>query len=66
MLAKLTTTNAAQGGSKKPLVMWSEDELEAELDARMLQAVAQYSPHLRTLEVQHGEAAEAAAHSGGD
>jgi hypothetical protein len=45
LITKLVTTNASQGGSKKPLMMWSEDELNAELDARLQQAVEQFLPH---------------------
>jgi hypothetical protein len=39
MITKLVTVNADQGGSKKPLALWSEDELENELDVRIRQAV---------------------------
>jgi hypothetical protein len=44
MITRLVTTNADQGGSKKPLTFWSEEELNAELDARLQQAVEQYMP----------------------
>jgi hypothetical protein len=39
LIAKLVTTNADQGGSKKPLALWSEGELEGELDLRIRQAM---------------------------
>jgi hypothetical protein len=41
MMTRLVTTNAEQGGSKKPLLMWTEDELQAELDQRILEVVQQ-------------------------
>jgi hypothetical protein len=44
LITKLVTTNASQGGSKKPLMMWSEEELNEELDARLQQAVEQFLP----------------------
>lgn len=64
MITRLVTTNADQGGSLKPLTMWSEEEIQAELDARLQQAVEQMIPQqgLRGLEVQtFGEEAEAVA-----
>jgi hypothetical protein len=48
MITKLVTVNADQGGSKKPLALWSEEELEGELDLRIRQAIG--APML-TLEV---------------
>jgi hypothetical protein len=55
MVTRLVTTNADQGGSKKPLTFWSEEELNAELDERLAQAVEQMIPHEapRVLEVEH-------------
>jgi hypothetical protein len=58
MVTRLVTTNADQGGSKKPLTFWTEEELNAELDERLAQAVEQMIPHEapRMLEVEHHEA----------
>jgi hypothetical protein len=39
---RLVTKNTEQGGAKKPLGQWSEEELEQELDARLLNIAAQY------------------------
>lgn len=67
MITRLVTTNADQGGSKKPLNLWSEDEIQAELDVRLQQAVEQMIPQqamisLPSLEVETvGETAEATA-----
>lgn len=36
-LVRLVSTNTALGGAKKPLSMWSEDELEDELRQRLLE-----------------------------
>ena len=38
LIARLVTTNADQGGSKLPLEMWSEEELQSELDQRLKEA----------------------------
>lgn len=37
-VVRLVSTNTAMGGAKKPLTMWSEDELEEELNQRLLEA----------------------------
>lgn len=42
-MARLVTKNVESGGAKKPLQLWSEDELEAELEQRMADAVATYT-----------------------
>jgi hypothetical protein len=34
-MSRLVAKNAEQGGAKKPLALWSEDELEEELNARI-------------------------------
>ena len=49
MITKLVTTNAEQGGAKKPLQFWSEEELEGELDARLAQAVQGFIPNVPRL-----------------
>lgn len=36
-LVRLVSTNTALGGAKKPLSMWSEDELEDELRQRLME-----------------------------
>ncbi len=35
MISKLVTANADQGGSKIPLALWTEEELEKELEERI-------------------------------
>ena len=42
-MARLVTKNVESGGAKKPLQLWTEDELEAELEQRMAEAVASYT-----------------------
>jgi len=37
-MVRLTSANTAMGGAKKPLELWSEDELEDELRQRLLEA----------------------------
>jgi len=37
-IMRLTTNNTAMGGAKKPLTLWSEDELEQELNKRVIEA----------------------------
>jgi hypothetical protein len=51
MITRLVTTNADQGGSKKPLAFWTEEELEAEMNQRLEQAVVSMvgSPKLLTI-----------------
>lgn len=41
-MARLVCKNVESGGAKKPLQLWSEDELETELTQRMAEAVAQF------------------------
>lgn len=41
-IIRLTSKNTDQGGAKKPLSLWTEDELESELDNRFKLAVEQY------------------------
>jgi len=38
VIVRLTSTNTAMGGAKKPLTHWSEDELEDELRERLMEA----------------------------
>lgn len=47
MMTRLVTTNAEQGGSKKPLTFWTEEELNAEIDQRLEEAaVAAFPRHV--------------------
>jgi hypothetical protein len=41
-MCRLVSKNVDQGGTKKPLNLWSEEELEAELDSRFARAVASF------------------------
>lgn len=41
-LCRLVSKNVEQGGAKKPLTLWSEEELEQELNKRFEQAVSTY------------------------
>ena len=41
-LCRLVTKNAEQGGAKKPLTLWSDDELEQELNKRFEEALQTY------------------------
>lgn len=41
-MCRLVTKNVESGGAKKPLQLWSEDELEQELEQRMAEAVATF------------------------
>lgn len=41
-IVRLVSKNVEQGGAKKPLTLWTEEELEAELDSRFQQALNTY------------------------
>lgn len=41
-IVRLVTKNVEAGGAKKPLALWTEDELEAELEQRFAQAMTTY------------------------
>ena len=41
-MCRLVTKNVESGGAKKPLQLWSEEELEQELEQRMAEAVASF------------------------
>lgn len=41
-MCRLVTKNVDSGGAKKPLQLWSEEELERELEQRMAEAVASF------------------------
>jgi hypothetical protein len=47
-IVRLVTNNAAMGGAKKPLTLWSEEELEDELRVRLIETAAT----LRTITVE--------------
>ena len=49
-LCRLVSKNVEQGGAKKPLTLWSEEELELELNDRFQQAVAAFKG--TTIDVQ--------------
>jgi hypothetical protein len=42
MVVRLASKNTEQGGAKKPIDLYSEEELEAEIDKRLRQAVLTY------------------------
>ncbi len=41
-MVRLVTKNAEQGGAKKPLTLWTDDELEQELNKRFAEAVTTF------------------------
>lgn len=41
-IVRLVTKNVEAGGAKKPLALWTEDELEAELEQRFAEAMTTY------------------------
>lgn len=65
MVTRLVTTNAEQGGSKKPLTFWTEEELNAEMEQRLVEAASSIKgvrvidATVPALEVEHATAAEA-------
>ena len=63
-LCRLVSKNVEQGGAKKPLTLWSEEELEVELDTRFKQAVAQWKGTTLNVEVQETPAAPEALPAG--
>ena len=42
-ITRLISKNVESGGAKKPLALWSEDELEDELNRRLHEAVAEFN-----------------------
>jgi hypothetical protein len=54
-MVRLVSANTAMGGAKKPLTMWSEDELEDELRQRLMETALT----LKALPVEVSEAAPA-------
>jgi hypothetical protein len=58
-ICRLVSKNVEQGGARKPLSLWSEEELEQELNRRFEQAVASFSG--TTINVQAEEAKTIAA-----
>lgn len=67
-MCRLVTKNVESGGAKKPLQLWTEEELEQELEQRMVEAVAAYKgvtiDATPEKEPQRIEAKEAAPQSG--
>jgi hypothetical protein len=51
MVVRLATKNTEQGGAKTPIDLYSEEELEAEIDNRLRQAVLTYG-NVRHIDVQ--------------
>lgn len=41
-IVRLVSKNVEQGGAKRPLTLWTEDELESELGVRLQQAMSTY------------------------
>jgi hypothetical protein len=41
-IVRLVSKNVEQGGAKRPLTLWTEEELEAELNARFQEALTSY------------------------
>jgi hypothetical protein len=54
MVVRLASKNTEQGGAKKPIDLYSEEELEAEIDSRLRQAVLTYG-NVRHIDVQAEE-----------
>lgn len=54
-IARLIAKNTELGGAKKPLTLWSEDELESELNNRLQQAVMVYAGGILHVEAQASE-----------
>ena len=54
MVVRLASKNTEQGGAKKPIDLYSEEELEAEIDKRLRQAVMTYGG-VRHIDVQEEE-----------
>lgn len=56
-VVRLTSKNTDQGGAKKPLTLWTEEELEKELDHRFKMAVQQYQGRIVDEQSQPSEEA---------
>ena len=57
LVTRLVTTNADQGGSKRPLTFWSEDELNEEIEQRIQEtAIGALARKTLTLEVESAPA----------
>jgi hypothetical protein len=50
-IMRLVTKNTELGGAKKPLNQWSDDEIEAELDARLRRIAVSFEGRLIDVEV---------------
>jgi hypothetical protein len=55
MVVRLASKNTEQGGAKKPIDLYSEEELESEIDKRLKQAVVTYGK-VRYIDAQAQEA----------
>lgn len=71
-MCRLVTKNVESGGAKKPLQLWSDEELEAELQQRLVEAVSAFkgitidatqekAPRIEAKETPQGAAAAYAA-----
>jgi hypothetical protein len=75
-MCRLVTKNVEAGGAKKPLQLWSEEELEQELNQRLTEAVSSFKgvtidgeaeiPKRLTQEAPEGDAAPASESGGHD
>jgi len=71
-VARLISKNTELGGAKKPLTLWSEEELESELNKRLEQVVMVYAGGIFNVEAQapgipvleHTEVADSLDHGG--
>ena len=70
-MCRLVTKNVDSGGAKKPLQLWSDDELEAELQQRLAEAVTAFKgitidgtqEEVARIEAQEAPQGAAAAHA---
>lgn len=62
-MCRLVTKNVDSGGAKKPLQLWSEEELEQELEQRMAEAVATFKGVTINVEAQATNLIEEASRS---
>jgi hypothetical protein len=66
-VVRLVSANTAMGGAKKPLTAWSEEELEDELRARILEAATTITVKgIPLKEIQHGMSNVPVVGAGGD
>jgi hypothetical protein len=61
MIVRLASKNTEQGGAKKPIQLYSEEELEQEIDARIRQVASMTRVSGRIVDAQEDTAAAATA-----